>query len=93
LLLQDISFKISMKIQCFSLSITTVLFILQACTTQHYGHTKNEWDNFSKEEKMAIKLEYQEIIDSRNKQDHKNIIESRTEQVIDMGVNPGGHAY
>jgi len=82
-----------MKIQYFSLSIISVLFILQACTTQYYGHTKNEWDNFSKEEKMAIKLEYQEIIDSRNKQAHKDIINSRTEQVIDMGVNPGRHAY
>jgi len=82
-----------MKTQYFSSLLSMILFILQACTTQYYGHTKNEWNNFSKEEKIAIKMEYQKIIDSRNKQNHKDIISSRTEQVIDMGVNPTRYAY
>lgn len=68
--------------------LKTLLLIgfLQACSTPYYGHSKEDWDKLSEEERVTIKKEYQFIIDSRNKQAHKDTIDARTQSIIDFAV-------
>ena len=75
-----------MNIMNNSIKILLVIIALQGCSTPYYGHSKIEWDNLSEVEKVAVKKEYQFIIDSKVTQKHKDIIDARTQSVIDFGV-------
>ena len=67
-----------------------VTILLQGCSTLYYGHSKVVWDNFSEDEQIAIRNEYQFIFDSQMEQKHKKIIDARTQSIIDRGVNGPG---
>ena len=61
--------------------------MVQGCSTPYYGYTKENWNDFTEEEKALIKNEYQAITDIRNSQSHANKINKRTQSVIDYGVS------
>ena len=63
-----------------------IIVLITGCSTTYYGHSKTEWDMLSKEEQTTIIEEYQFIIESKRKQEHKDIIDARTESVIELGV-------
>jgi len=74
-----------------SITILLITISLQGCSTPYYGHSKSEWDKLSEEEQIAMKKEYQLIIDSKKEQKHKNIIDERTQSIIDRGVEGRKH--
>ena len=61
---------------------------LISCATPYYGYTKNDWESLSEEEQTAVKAEYQDIIDSKKEQKHKDLLESYKQKIIDAGVSP-----
>lgn len=63
---------------------------LHACSVFYFGHTKEEWSNLNKAEKLAAKAEYQRAIDSREEEEHSDTIDSRTRSVIDYGAGRTG---
>ncbi len=63
-----------------------VIVVFQGCSTPYYGHSKEDWEKLSEEEHVAIKKEYQFIVDSRKEQTHKNTINAKTQSVIDLGI-------
>lgn len=67
------------------------MITIQGCSTLYYGHTKEDWDNLSEEEKIAIKEEYQFIVDSKKEKAHKDIIDARTQSIIERGVEGPKH--
>lgn len=67
-------------------SLLVVLFI-QGCSALYYGHSKEDWDRLTDDEQAAIKLEYQTIIDSKRAQAHQDVINARTQSIIDLGVS------
>jgi hypothetical protein len=75
-----------MKITKSILITFSMLTMLQGCSTNYYGHSKEEWDNFSREEQIAIEKEYQSIIGTANAQKHKDIIDARKQSIIDLGT-------
>jgi len=66
--------------------ILLVIVVFQGCSTPYYGYSKEGWESLSDEERIAKKEEYQVIIDSKKQQAHKDIIDARTQSVIDLGV-------
>jgi hypothetical protein len=71
----------------YYLLLFSTIFIIQACSTPYYGHTKDQWNNFSETEKISIKTKYKTITNIRNAQSHTNKINERTQSVIDYGVS------
>lgn len=73
--------------------ITAILFLIttQACTTPYYGYSKDDWGKLSEDEQATVKGDYELIIDSRREQVHRDIIDARTQSVIDLGVNGPRH--
>ena len=67
--------------------LNPLLLVLSGCSTPYFGYSEGEWNNLSEDEQAAIKAEYQPIIDARAKQAHQDIIDERTESVINLGVN------
>jgi hypothetical protein len=61
-------------------------FLMQACSSFYFGHTKAEWNTLTEKEKIAAKKDYQTIIGSRSNQAHTNQINARTQSVIDRGT-------
>ena len=68
-------------------------FLIQGCSTPYYGYTKQEWDNLSKDEKTAIKSDYQTVIDSKSVQEHADTINAIKDKIIKRGSNPGSRVY
>ena len=68
------------------LNVLLVVVVFQGCSTPNYGYSKEGWKSLSEEERVTIKEEYQAIIDSKKKQAHKDIIDARTQSIIDRGV-------
>jgi len=68
------------------INILLLIIALQGCSASYYGHVKEDWNKLSEDERMAIKKEYQVIVDSKKKQSHKGILEARTQSIIDRGV-------
>ena len=62
------------------------MIALLGCSTPYYGYSKDDWNNLSEEERIAIKKEYQFIIEARERQKHEDVIDARTQSVIDLGV-------
>jgi hypothetical protein len=52
----------------------------------YYGHTKEDWEQFSDEEKVAAKKEYQRIVEIKREQDDSDALDARNQSVIDYGV-------
>lgn len=75
-----------MRTPNYFLVILAATVLLQGCSTLYFGHSKEEWNSFSDDEKTAIKAEYQTIINSRNEQTHTDKINARTQSIIDYGV-------
>ena len=69
-----------------SIIFLLVILAIQGCSAPYYDHSKKDWDNLSEEERIAIKAEYQLIVDTKRDQPHKDKIEARTQSVIDRGV-------
>lgn len=63
---------------------------LNACSIFYFGHTKEEWNRLTEAEKSAAKAEYQQAINSREEEKHTDIINSRTQSVIDYGAGKTG---
>lgn len=76
-----------MKSLYYPLLFLMLSIMVQSCSTPYYGYTKEKWNNFTEEEKISIKNEYQAITDIRNSQSHKDKINERTQSVIDYGVS------
>ena len=69
------------------INILLLIISIQGCSTSYYRHSKEDWNNLSIEERIAIKEEYQIIIDSKRGQAHKDILDARTQSIIDRGVD------
>lgn len=61
-----------------------------ACMHPYFGYTEAEWNRLPGKQRQAIKAEYQPIIDAKHAQRHDELIEERTQQVIDLGVRSVG---
>ena len=68
------------------INILFLILAIQGCSTPYYGYSKEDWNSLSEEERIAIKKEYQSIIDSNREQQHKDILDERTQSIIDRGV-------
>jgi len=81
------------KMKTLRHSMTALLFLLSvpACTTPYYGYSKEDWGKLTKDEQTAVKSEYELIVESRREQVHRDIIDARTQSVIDLGVNGPDH--
>ena len=60
--------------------------LVTSCATPYYGYSKQEWQQFSEEDKQAIEAEYEEIIQFKYRQTHEDQFEERKQQVIKRGV-------
>lgn len=60
------------------------LLTIQACTGPYYGHSKEDWNKLTYQEREKIKGEYKSIIDSRQIQEHDNKIKARDQSIIDF---------
>ena len=69
------------------MSALIVALLTQACSSPYFGRTKEGWNNLTEEERMAVKKEYQAIIDARSEETHTDIINERTQSIIDYGVS------
>jgi hypothetical protein len=70
--------------------LVTSVLALNACSVFYFGHTKEEWNRLTEAEKSAVKVEYQQAINSREEEKHTDIINSRTQSVIDYGAGKTG---
>lgn len=68
-------------------TITILILICSGCMKPYYGYSENEWIKLSDQEKKAVKLEYQQIINAKNSQRHADLVEERKQEVIDFGVS------
>jgi hypothetical protein len=59
---------------------------LMGCSSPYYGYSQQEWNSLSEEEKLSIKKQYLQIVDSKVEQRHEDRIDARTQSVIDRGV-------
>ena len=66
--------------------ILSFTLAVAGCSSPYYGYTKADWNNLSDEQQIAIKQEYQNIIDSKSEQAHQDIIDARTRSIINRGV-------
>ena len=64
-----------------------LFFICASCAKPYYGYSESEWKNLSKKEKTAIKAEYQGVVDAKNAQQHADLIDSRRQQIIEIGAD------
>lgn len=64
-----------------------IMILLQGCSTPYFGYSEKEWQKLSDEERAVKREEYQPIIDSRGERAHTDVIDARTQSVIDRGVN------
>lgn len=64
-----------------------IILVLQGCSRPYFGYSEAAWQAMSEEEKVAITTEYQAVIDARGEQAHADVIDARTQSVIDRGVN------
>ncbi|MGH1486136.1 MAG: hypothetical protein ACRBCI_07930 [Cellvibrionaceae bacterium] len=62
-----------------------VLVMLTACANPYYGYSKEGWDSLSINQKIAIKEEYQLMLDNKNNRKNTDKIEERTQSIIDYG--------
>lgn len=62
-----------------------------ACVHPYFGYTEAEWNRLPEKQQQAIKAEYQPIIDAKRAQRHEDLIDERTQQVIDLGAHGLGH--
>lgn len=71
--------------------IKTVFFIaiIQGCSTPYYGYSKSDWYALSIIERAEIEKEYEFVKNTRKEQKHKDIINARTQSIIDLGVDGG----
>jgi TRAP-type C4-dicarboxylate transport system substrate-binding protein len=58
---------------------------LYGCSSPYYGYSKAEWDALSINERIAIKEEYDAILATKNNQRSNEVIQERTESIIDFG--------
>jgi predicted DNA-binding protein (MmcQ/YjbR family) len=68
-----------------TLSVIAISLLLQACSTFYFGHTKEEWDSLTEDERLSAEKEYKHIIDSRQEVNHNDKIDERTQSIIDSG--------
>ena len=80
-----------MKTSVYTLTAILFLITAQACTTPYYGYSKDDWGKLTEAEQAIVKSDYETIIDSRKEQVHRDIIDARTQSVIDLGVNGPRH--
>lgn len=66
------------------LFIICTLLIIQSCSSTYYGYNKEDWNNLTYQERETIKDEYKSIIDSKQIQDHEDIIKERNQSIIDL---------
>lgn len=74
-----------------SLHRCTVFFVIAlaiaGCATPYYGFSKEEWNSYTEEERMAIKAEYQDIMALQEDQKRRDAHNAITQSIIDRGVN------
>lgn len=66
------------------LFIISSLFIIQSCAKPYYGYSEEQWNKLSSLERESIKSEYKTILDSKQSQDHDNIINARDQSIKDF---------
>ena len=66
--------------------IAVLGIFLSGCSIFYYGHTKEQWMQFSEEEKVEAKKEYQRIVETKREQDDSDALDARNQSVIDYGV-------
>jgi hypothetical protein len=59
---------------------------LMGCFSPYYGYSQQGWNSLFEQEKLSIKKQYQQIVDSKLEQRHEERIDARTRSVIDRGV-------
>ncbi|MFV2061344.1 MAG: hypothetical protein ACC653_11725 [Gammaproteobacteria bacterium] len=62
-----------------------VVLLIVSCATPYFGYSKTDWDNFTEEERTEIQVEYRKIIAIQKNLDHTDIINDRTQSVVDLG--------
>jgi len=77
----------------YRLTFIILIVLLYGCSTLYYGHTKDQWNALSEQEKSQIKSEYKDVMASQKNQGHDDKIKARDQQVIDRGINPGRYRY
>lgn len=75
--------KISVRVFWF---VAALCIFSSGCSMFYYGHTKEEWMQFSEEEQEEAKKEYQRIVETKREQDDSDTIDTRSQSVIDYGV-------
>ena len=48
-------------------TFTTSILLFTACTTQYYGHTKDEWNRMTPFEQEKAKVEWRQVIAAKEK--------------------------
>lgn len=64
-----------------------VSFAVSGCATEYYGYSRQQWNAFSQEEQTAIAKEYDYILEEKEQQRHKDLIESYRQKIIERGVD------
>ena len=67
------------------LMVVLMVTIVFACAKPYYGYTRQEWDGMSDTYKSKIQAEYQQVLDAKNSQKHKDLIEEHRQKTIDFG--------
>ena len=70
----------------FSNFILLLSLVFTACASDHYGHSKEEWDKLSPEQQQAAKQDYEEILKKKKDWEHDQILRERDEQIIRRGL-------
>lgn len=70
----------------FCLTVAVVMFGLQACATPYYGYSKADWDNLGEAQRATIRQAYQVVVDSRQDQAHRDLIDSHSDWIIYRGA-------